>query len=133
MPELGIFISASIRTLLIFFAELEPCRISLLAHNVQENVSPTYAEPKAGGSVRRGERMKASFLVEGYAREAEGEGKTAGEALGDGEGVGRGRGCCIEREGRESLCSVLALLRNYFLSRRLIITSRLLKTQNAVL
>jgi hypothetical protein len=35
---------------------------------VQEKVSPTYAEPKAGGSVRSGERMKASFFVDGLER-----------------------------------------------------------------
>lgn len=60
---------------------------------MQLNVSPTYAEPKAGGRVRRGERMKASFFDEGYAREEERAGKTFGESDGEGEGVGKGRGC----------------------------------------
>ena len=40
--------------------------------------------------MRRGESMKASFLVEGYARDAEGAGKLLGEAVGEGEGVGKG-------------------------------------------
>ena len=31
---------------------------SLLAQREQEKVSPTYADPKAGGSERLGERMK---------------------------------------------------------------------------
>lgn len=34
--------------------------------------------------------MKESFLVDGYARDAEGLGKLDGEEPGDGEGVGRG-------------------------------------------
>jgi hypothetical protein len=51
--------------LLITLLGFEPSRTSLLAQSVQENVSPTYAEPKAGGRVRSGERMKASFLGEG--------------------------------------------------------------------
>jgi len=51
--------------LLITLAGLAPSRTSLFAHSVQENISPTYAEPKAGGRVRSGERMKASFFVEG--------------------------------------------------------------------
>jgi hypothetical protein len=34
---------------------------SLFAQSVHANVSPTYAFPKAGGRVSRGERMKASF------------------------------------------------------------------------
>lgn len=72
------------------FPVLEPVRISLLAHSVQENVSPTYAEPKAGGRVRRGERMNGSGLDEGYAREAEGVGTLDGEEIGEGKGVGRG-------------------------------------------
>jgi hypothetical protein len=68
---------------------------------VQENDSPTYADPKAGGSVRSGESMKASFLGEGYASEADGVGKAFGESLGEGEGVGRA--CWTESDGRESL------------------------------
>lgn len=80
-----------------------PGRVSLLAQSVQLNVSPTYAEPKAGGSVRSGERMKASGLVDGYARDAEGAGKVVGVSLGEAAGVGKGRGCWIESEGRESL------------------------------
>jgi hypothetical protein len=63
--EEGIFISASMRTLDIVFCGREPGKTSLLAQRVQEKVSPTYALPKAGGRVRRGERMNASFLVEG--------------------------------------------------------------------
>jgi len=47
------------------FGTVDPDNSSLFAHSVQENVSPTYAEPKAGGRVRSGERMKASFLVDG--------------------------------------------------------------------
>jgi hypothetical protein len=89
------------RTLLIPFGAAEPGSNSLFAHSVQENVSPTYADPNAGGSVRSGERMKESFLGEGYARDAEGVGKVEGDPPGEGDGVGRG--CCIEREGRESL------------------------------
>lgn len=41
VAEEGIFISASMRTLLMDFWEVEPGRISLLAQRVQENVSPT--------------------------------------------------------------------------------------------
>lgn len=74
-----------------------------MAHNVQLNVSPTYADPKAGGRVRRGESMKESFFEEGYAREEEGAGKVFGESDGEAAGVGSGRGCWTEREGRESL------------------------------
>lgn len=38
---------------------------SLLAHNVQEKVSPTYALPNSGGRVRRGDKLKASLGAEG--------------------------------------------------------------------
>jgi hypothetical protein len=44
---------------------VEPGSSSLFAHNVQENVSPTYADPNVGGRVRRGERMKAFGFDEG--------------------------------------------------------------------
>jgi hypothetical protein len=74
---------------------------------VQENVSPTYADPNAGGSVRRGDRMKASFWVEGQASDAEAAGNTFGESVDEGGGVGRG--CWIERDGRESLETSVAL------------------------
>lgn len=47
--------------------------------------------------------MKASVFEEGYAREEEGAGKEFGESDGEAAGVGNGRGCWIEREGRESL------------------------------
>lgn len=80
-----------------------PGRISLFAQRVQLNVSPTYAEPNAGGRVRRGERINAEGVVEGYARDAEGAGMVADGLLGEADGVGSGRGCWIEREGRESL------------------------------
>lgn len=83
------------------FCCVEPGNISLLAHSVQEKDSPTYADPKAGGRVRSGDRMKASFLEEGYASDADVVGKTFGDSLGDGDGVGRG--CWIESDGRESL------------------------------
>jgi len=99
--EEGIFISASIRTLLIVFGDEEPGSSSLLAQSVQLNVSPTYADPKAGGSVSSGERMKESLLIDGYARDAAGAGKVDGEDRGVGAGVGRG--CWMEREGRERL------------------------------
>jgi hypothetical protein len=69
--EDGTFISASIRTLLIDLGAGEFGRSSLLAQRVHENVSPTYAEPKAGGSVRRGERTKESGLSEGNDNEAD--------------------------------------------------------------
>ena len=39
--ELGIFISASMRTLLIVLGTGESGSSSLFAHSVQENVSPT--------------------------------------------------------------------------------------------
>lgn len=80
---------------------MEPGSNSLFAHSVHENVSPTYAEPKAGGRVRSGESMKESFSGVGYASDAKVVGKTDGEPSGVGAGVGRG--CCIDREGRESL------------------------------
>lgn len=89
------------RTLLIVLGDEEPGSSSLLAQSVQLNVSPTYAEPKAGGSVRSGERMKESLLVDGYAKDAAGAGKVDGEDMGEGDGVGRG--CWMEREGRERL------------------------------
>lgn len=77
---------------------MDPGKSSLLAHNVHEKPSPTYAEPKAGGRVSIGERIKASGFEEGYAREAD----RAGEAeFGEGEGIGSV--CWTEREGRESL------------------------------
>lgn len=88
---------------MITLGTVAPGRISLFAHSVQENVSPTYADPKAGGSVRSGERMKASGLGDGYARDAEGAGKVVGESAGEATGVGSGRGCWIESEGRDSL------------------------------
>jgi hypothetical protein len=37
---------------------------------VQENVSPTYALPNAGGKVRSGEMRKESAFEDGYARDA---------------------------------------------------------------
>lgn len=88
------------------FGTVAPGRISLLAHSVQENVSPTYALPNAGGSVRRGDNMNASDLDDGYAREAAGFGNVMGESDGDTAGFGSGRGCWIERDGRESLYAV---------------------------
>jgi hypothetical protein len=45
--------------------------------------------------------MKASGLEDGYARDADGVGNVLGELVGEGGSVGRG--CWIEREGRESL------------------------------
>lgn len=56
--------------------------------------------------MRRGESMKASFLVEEYARDSEEAGNVAGELEGEAPGVGRGRGCCTEREGLDNLCRV---------------------------
>ncbi len=53
--------------------------------------------------------MKASFLVEGYAREAVGAGYVFGESEREEEGVGRGRGYCTESEGRESLFNSLGV------------------------
>lgn len=61
-----------------------------MAHRVQLNVSPTYADPNTGGKVRRGERMKFEGSGEGYEREAEGAGR---KRLGGGEGDGVGSGC----------------------------------------
>ena len=48
VPE-GACISAAIFTRVM--TRSEPCESSLLAHNVHENVSPTYADPNAGGRV----------------------------------------------------------------------------------
>ena len=88
--EDGTFISASIRTLLTFLGTGESGSSSLFAQSVQENVSPTYAEPKAGGRVRRGERTKESAMEEGNAREVDWLGNIEGESLGEGDGVGSG-------------------------------------------
>lgn len=45
---------------------------SLLAHSEQANVSPTYADPNAGGRARLVDRIKSwSTLGDGKAREAE--------------------------------------------------------------
>jgi hypothetical protein len=71
---------------------------------VHENVSPTYAEPKAGGRVRRGERTKESGLSEGNDNEADWLGYIEGLSVGEGDGVGSG--CWIEREGRERLLPI---------------------------
>lgn len=90
IAEEGTFISASIRTLLMFLGVGEFGSNSLFAQSVHEKVSPTYADPKAGGSVRRGESTKASDLEEGNANEEDWLGNTGGESEGDGEGVGSG-------------------------------------------
>ena len=87
MPAEGIFISASIRTLLIILEVVEPGRSSLFAQRVHENVSPTYAEPNAGGSVSSGDRIKDASSDDGYASDAVGLGKPM---FGVGEGVGNG-------------------------------------------
>lgn len=55
---LGVCISAAILTLVIVLGLSSGS--SLLAHSEQEKVSPTYAEPNAGGRDRLGERMKSS-------------------------------------------------------------------------
>lgn len=70
---------------------------SLFAHSVQENVSPTYALPKASGRLSTGLIMNwASASSEGYAREAFGEMPRVWEAE-----IERGYWCA--RDGRESL------------------------------
>lgn len=95
----GVFISASIFTPCIRCVGVSFSRTSLLAHNVQLNVSPTYAFPNSGGRVRRGDREKASLGAEGYAREAE----RGIECASVDEGEGGGKVFCMEREGRVSL------------------------------
>jgi hypothetical protein len=87
--------------LLIVLGRVELGSNSLFAHSVQENDSPTYADPKAGGRVRRGESMKGSFFEEGYASDAEDVGNTVRESVGEGEGVGSE--CWTDSDGRESL------------------------------
>jgi hypothetical protein len=58
--KLGVFISASILTPLIRRAGSASGKSSLFAQSVHAKVSPTYAFPKAGGRVSRGERTKVS-------------------------------------------------------------------------
>lgn len=86
--------SAVIRTPVIFL-EVFPASNSLLAHKEQEKPSPTYAEPKAGGSVRLDDKIKSCSAVSaGNAKDIEG-GILAVLFLGN--------GCCSARDGRESL------------------------------
>lgn len=82
----GVFISASIFTPWMRWVGVSVGTSSLFAHNVHENVSPTYALPNSGGSVKRGDSEKASCGAEGHAREAEREILCAKLELGDGEG-----------------------------------------------
>jgi hypothetical protein len=69
---------------------------SLFAHSVHENVSPTYALPKASGRFSAGLRINLSFLLasDGYASEALGEIPSSCEF---------GSGYCVASDGRESL------------------------------
>lgn len=79
---------------MIFLEAFAPIN-SLLAHSEQEKASPTYAEPKAGGSVRLDDKMKSCSAVSaGKAKDIEGGILAA---------LFFGRGCCSARDGRESL------------------------------
>ena len=72
-----------------------PSGSSLLAQSEQANASPTYADPKDGGSARLEERMKSwSDDFEGYARAARGDMPMSFSC---------GSGCWRAREGLESL------------------------------
>ena len=78
---------------------LFPGRSSLLAHNAQANVSPTWADPNDGGRPRLLDRMNSwstPSALEGYASDA-----VRGILVSF--WISSGSGCCWTKDGRESL------------------------------
>lgn len=67
--------------------------------------------------------MKASFLLEGYARDSEVAGNVSGELFGKDSGVGSGRGCCTERDGLDNLFGVRRV--RLSMTKETILTSKL--------